>query len=661
MTDHLKIRNLLCRTQYICDGVRTDFDFTFAVFEPQDIEVWINGAAVSQGFEVRGVRETDGGRVVFQAPPAAGSRLTLQRRLIIARETDFQHGGILRSDALNDELDRITAMLQQVDGDTTRAVRLHVSDDDAELRLPAKMNRAGRLVAFDADGNLTTLAAQPSTSADVPDLDAIPEGTINKHFTATEKQKLDELSPAAGDAYPPQVTPAEKQAASETALRSFSPRDVADIARSNAAAGSVASIFGRVGAVSAAAGDYRCDQIADAGGKVMMLAAERSKLAQLRSVRDFGAMGDGIADDTVAINAAINAMPAAGGRLYFPAGVYRIGGTVTLSKPGVYYGDGQATVIRSASASADAFAVNAAQVVITDMTWDAAVPRTGGAYVVVNTEGSRFRLQRFLMYGAYIGVHLFPTHNGATATVAEGQIFNTVAGSGVCILVNGGFDVSITDILVDKLADSIGNCFAGIQINQAGDVEISRGQIIHCNYGLLVQALPNTTIASVWANNSFFDNCGVGARLYADGGAIVRSLFDQCWFSSASSVGFALATSRSGRIDGVDINACHIFLNAVDGVNIADSGVHNVRITHGSFAQNGASGVAVIGGASEFAVIGARIGNTHGLNGNRYGIFIGSALSANYILTNNDLRGNTTGAIVDAGAGAKVVSSNLGA
>ena len=126
LNDHVKIRNLLCRTQYICNGEQTEFDFTFAIFEPQDVEVWVDDAMVSQGFAVLGVRETDGGRVIFEAPPPADSLLTLQRRLAIARETDFQRGGMLRSDILNDELDRLVAMLQQVDGESSRAVRLHV-------------------------------------------------------------------------------------------------------------------------------------------------------------------------------------------------------------------------------------------------------------------------------------------------------------------------------------------------------------------------------------------------------------------------------------------------------------------------------------------------------------------------------------------------------
>jgi hypothetical protein len=47
------------------------------------------------------------------------------------------------------------------------------------------------------------------------------------------------------------------------------------------------------------------------------------KLAQYVSVKDFGAVGDGVANDTVAIQTAMNAVEN-GGELYFPAGTYRI-------------------------------------------------------------------------------------------------------------------------------------------------------------------------------------------------------------------------------------------------------------------------------------------------------------------------------------------------
>jgi hypothetical protein len=61
-------------------------------------------------------------------------------------------------------------------------------------------------------------------------------------------------------------------------------------------------------------------------------AVERTAQAKMResvSVKDFGAVGDGVADDTAAIAAAIIAFPANGGTLYFPRGTYKTG-TITL-------------------------------------------------------------------------------------------------------------------------------------------------------------------------------------------------------------------------------------------------------------------------------------------------------------------------------------------
>lgn len=50
------------------------------------------------------------------------------------------------------------------------------------------------------------------------------------------------------------------------------------------------------------------------------------------NVRDFGAMGDGVADDTAAIAMAIAAIPATGARLYIPAGTYLHSGILVSGK-----------------------------------------------------------------------------------------------------------------------------------------------------------------------------------------------------------------------------------------------------------------------------------------------------------------------------------------
>lgn len=81
------------------------------------------------------------------------------------------------------------------------------------------------------------------------------------------------------------------------------------------------------GATNADAVDYTVPLPA----AVVRSAADR--LAEVLSVKDFGAKGDGGTDDTAAIQAALEAAPANGGIVFFPAGTYRV--TSTLTIPGV--------------------------------------------------------------------------------------------------------------------------------------------------------------------------------------------------------------------------------------------------------------------------------------------------------------------------------------
>ena len=49
----------------------------------------------------------------------------------------------------------------------------------------------------------------------------------------------------------------------------------------------------------------------------------------------FGAVGDGVTDDAAAIQAALDALPASGGTVYFPLGIYMVGTKIEIKKPGV--------------------------------------------------------------------------------------------------------------------------------------------------------------------------------------------------------------------------------------------------------------------------------------------------------------------------------------
>ena len=84
------------------------------------------------------------------------------------------------------------------------------------------------------------------------------------------------------------------------------------------------------------------------GGTVARSAQDRA--AEVINVRDYGALGNGTANDAVAIQAAANAVPTTGATLYFPKGNYLIAAPTTLKSNTVVFGPG-ATITAAPKAS----------------------------------------------------------------------------------------------------------------------------------------------------------------------------------------------------------------------------------------------------------------------------------------------------------------------
>lgn len=70
------------------------------------------------------------------------------------------------------------------------------------------------------------------------------------------------------------------------------------------------------------------------------------------NVADYGAVGDGTADDTTAIQSAINKAISTSGYLYFPAGTYIVS-TITINNSLIVYGSGSLSIIKQKASTTD--------------------------------------------------------------------------------------------------------------------------------------------------------------------------------------------------------------------------------------------------------------------------------------------------------------------
>ncbi|BCG79532.1 hypothetical protein [Mesorhizobium sp. 113-3-3] len=369
--------------------------------------------------------------------------------------------------------------------------------------------------------------------------------------------------------------------------------------------------------------------------------------------------GASAAVNRAAIQNALNAAGANGALVQLPAGIINVDGTsMALTSNVTLEGQGQGTIININSATANMFTVAAQFVTIRDLYMAASVTRTAGDFVQVNSGGNRFELENFHMEGAAQGVNI--VGNIASARIKNGKIFSTVGATGIPVRINAGLDIKLNNVVTDNVASP--QPYAGIYISNCGDVTIDECQIIHGGQGLLLNPGAGQSVVSVWANNTFFDNCTRALYVQAVGtGAVVgRCMFDQCWFSSATFEGIRLETGSGGVVDGIDFISPHIFLNAV-GVSLRDAGVTNARFINPNIVKNTGDGFFANTGVTKFSIIGGKIGTGGGFSGGNGGNGINLAGSNDqYIIKGADLTGNAGAALAGHIAGLnKVVEGNL--
>lgn len=153
MVEHIQIKGIPPKIQYLSDGETLAYEFPFAIFEADNLEVYLGEELQpSTAYTVSGSGSTDGGSVTFQTAPEKDTVITLVRALEIRRTTDFQEGGALRASALNYELDYQTACQQQIADHLNRALVLPPYALNTDITLTLPFPAAGKAIVWNTAG-----------------------------------------------------------------------------------------------------------------------------------------------------------------------------------------------------------------------------------------------------------------------------------------------------------------------------------------------------------------------------------------------------------------------------------------------------------------------------------------------------------------------------
>ena len=151
------------RRQYVAAASQTKFDFPFPFFETGDLEVYLTPAGqtadddndiltITSDYTVSGADTQNGGYITLVSGASAGDIVTILRVVDIDRVADYQAAGDLLAETLNREQDTEIMISQQLREVDERSIRLQKSDESADMRLPAKVDRADKILQFDVNG-----------------------------------------------------------------------------------------------------------------------------------------------------------------------------------------------------------------------------------------------------------------------------------------------------------------------------------------------------------------------------------------------------------------------------------------------------------------------------------------------------------------------------
>jgi len=397
----------------------------------------------------------------------------------------------------------------------------------------------------------------------------------------------------------------------------------------------------------------------------------QSKLADRISVKDFGAVGDGVTDDSAAIQAAINAASSVGGIVTFNAAVYAFATPLVIStravilegvgKSSFYTVDYGTTLLWTGSTSANWIEINGDCCGVRQMELRTDTPSVAGVAInLVRTGiiGTRHHARDIIINGCFNGINV----HGFNYCEFSGIIIPNFFGD-YAIRYYGDSTYRTDNIFLTRVVgqpDATNDVGVGFLIEgRCASGFITDCYFTGCNYG--VHAKRNGAADQPGAFRflrTAVENC-ITHGYYMESAAfitIMNSFVGGCGVTGiggGTGAGIRIGGDCRGSIvlDNNDVRTC-----GEAGIRV-EAGAAVVDIINSHTAANSQNGFGTYPGiefqasCSGFGVTGGRAGgdiyfNPGGTKTQSYGIGLAAGCK-NFNISGLNLRGNLTGAVQD--------------
>jgi hypothetical protein len=316
---------------FIGTGTATVFPFAFKVFTATNLQVV--RVDTSTGLESTLILNTDytvslnadqdsnpGGNVTLLAVLAVGFNMVITSDIANLQPTDLTNQGGFYPEVITDALDRATIQIQQMADELTRSIKIPISDGlSLDMELPSAAARANSFLAFDATGEPTVVTAGSPGA---------PTTMTRQQFSGTGSQVAYTLASdpgALGNSCEVFVGGIYQQRNTYTIAGTTLTFTAAPVAGTD----NIEVVNFLTTAIGTT--DSSLVTFVPAGTGATTRTAQ-AKMRDVVSVKDFGAVGDGVADDTAEIQAAFtHLVSVGGGLLLFPAGTYLVSTQIILT------------------------------------------------------------------------------------------------------------------------------------------------------------------------------------------------------------------------------------------------------------------------------------------------------------------------------------------